>query len=349
MSPLNSEEIQAQIRSSSITASPELRARVRELAAAAPSAAPPRRELPWRRWSLVLVPACLAVALAASLAVGLATSDKDRQRSAAADEAKPTGTVFSTEAAHDAATLAAPPAAKTVGGAAGTGLRQQGRAQLYQSELTLKVKDLSTATKRVLRLTRSFNGYVKSVEYGSGSERGSAYIVVRVPIGSVQAALVKLSGFGTILDQHVSIQDVQPQFDKRFREMQGLRDQVAKLQAQLTAPTLSTDQRKALEDELVAARRQLITLQVAQARLQKQTSFATVEVDLRSSDKAVIVPVEPNRIQRALDRSGSILLDELKVVVYVLIVGAPLLMLAVLGFGSLRVRRRRTETRLLST
>ena len=82
---------------------------------------------------------------------------------------------------------------------------------------------------------------------------------------------------------------------------------------------------------------------------QRQTSFATVSIDLRTADKAVVVPHDPGRIGRALDRSGSILLDEAKVVVYVLIVGAPLLALLAFALGSLRVRRRRTEARLLST
>ena len=211
------------------------------------------------------------------------------------------------------------------------------------------MKSLSGATKRALRLTRSFNGYVRSVEYGSGTARGSAYLVLRVPIGSVQEALVRFSALGEILDQHVSIQDVQPQLDKRFRAMQTLRDRIVKLQAKLQDPTLSADERKALENELVSVRRQLVVLQREQTRLQRQTSFATVSIDLRSTDKAVAVPHDPGRIGRALDRSGSILLDEAKVAVYVLIVGAPLFALLALGLGSLRVRRRRSETRLLST
>jgi hypothetical protein len=173
--------------------------------------------------------------------------------------------------------------------------------------------------------------------------------VLRVPIGSVQEALVRFSALGEILDQHVSIQDVQPQVDKRFREMQTLRDRVAKLQARLQSPTLSADERKALENELVAVRRQLVVLQREQSRLKRETSFATVSIDLRSSDKTVAVPHDPGRLGRALDRSGSILLDEAKVVLYVLIVGAPLFALLALGLGSLRLRRRRTEARLLST
>jgi hypothetical protein len=343
------EAILSEIRSARISASPELRARVRELATAVPPA-PPRRELPWRRWTLVLVPACVAVALAASLAIGLATSGKSgrqvvERRAVQHGGAAAPPAVFSTaQAPADSATTL-----KAVGGAGRTGLPSTpGRAQIYESELTLKVKDLSATTKRALRLTRSFGGYVRSVEYGSGAERGTASLVLRVPVGSVQAAIVRFTGLGAILDQHVSIRDVQPQLDKRFRAMQTVRDAIAKLQARLESPTLSPSDRKALEDELVAARRQLVALRLAQARQQRQTSYATVSLDLRTAGKAVAVSHDPGRIGRALHRSGSILLDEAKVAVYVLLVGAPLLVLLGLGVGGARVRRRRTETRLLS-
>jgi Domain of unknown function (DUF4349) len=339
-------ELLDRIRSARIVASPELRARVRAITAATPAAPPPRREVPWRRWTLVLVPACLAVALVGALAVGLATSGKQSTQQARGG-AGSTTEVLSSEAQRDTATPVAPPSAKATEGA---GLpTTPGRAQLYEAELTLKVKSLSAATKRALRLTRSFNGYVRSVEYGSGTERGSAYLVLRVPIGSVQDAIVRFSALGEILDQHVSIKDVQPQVDRRFRAMQTLRDAIVRLQARLESPTLSADERKALENELVASRRRLLELRREQARLRRQTSFATVSIGLRSTDKAVVVPHDPGRIGRALDRSGSILLDEVKVLVYVLIVGAPLLALAALVLGGSRLRRRRTESRLLST
>ncbi len=61
------------------------------------------------------------------------------------------------------------------------------------------------------------------------------------------------------------------------------------------------------------------------------------------------MPHEPNRIERALDRAGSVLLDEVKVVLYVLIVGARLLVLAILALGGVRLRRRRDEARLLAS
>src|SRR5581483_9370711 len=215
-------------------------------------------------------------------------------------------------------------------------------------DLALEVKNLSAVTKTALKLTRGFHGYVQTIDYGSGRERGSAHMVVRVPVGSVQDAIVRFSTLGRIVDQHVSVRDVQPQLDQRFRTMQAVRDQITKLQARLENPNLSDADRKALENQLVASRRRLVELQRAQAAQRRQASFATVALALRTAEQAPVVPSRPGRIDRALDRSGSILLDELKVAVYVLIVGAPILLLAALALAGTRVRRRRIETRLLA-
>jgi hypothetical protein len=174
-------------------------------------------------------------------------------------------------------------------------------------------------------------------------------MVVRVPVGSVQKAIVEYSAIGRILDQHVSIDDVQPLVDRRFRQMQAQRDVIAKLQARLESPSLSPGERTVLENRLVAARRQLVALQRTQAALRRQTSYATVSLDLRSSPKAIAVPGDPGRIGRALHRSGEILADEAKVLIYVLIVGAPFFVLGALGFAAARFRRRQSESRLLST
>jgi Domain of unknown function (DUF4349) len=347
MSQPDHESIVEEIRSAPIAASPELRARVRAIAASAPEAAPARerRPLPWRRLALVVVPAAVAVALAVSLAAGLRDSGSSGSRDAVHGEV-----AAPPKRSGGAADTFAAPSAKSAGTGGATGLpATPGRAQLYEAELTLKIADLSAATKRALRLTRDFNGYVRSVEYGSGSERGSASLVVRIPVGSVQEALVKYSALGQILDQHVSIRDVQPQVDRRFRQLQAQRDVIAKLQAQLESPSLTSAERAQLEARLVVARRQLVVLRKQQAALQRQASYATVSLDLRTRDKAVVVPHEPGRIGRALHRSGEIVADEAKVLVYVLIVGAPFFVLAAVALGGLSVRRRRREERLLAT
>jgi FlaG/FlaF family flagellin (archaellin) len=346
MSQPEHEAIVAELRSARITASPELRAHVRELAAAVPPAAR-RRGLRWRRPALALVSATVAVAVATAAAVGVFTSGSHRQTTVARREKTPQRPLALTdEQAQASGALVAPRAAG--GGTTGSVPATTGRAQIYQSELTVKVANLSDATKRALRLTHDFHGYVRSVDYGGGTERGSAHLVLRVPVESVQAAIVELSALGELLDQHVSIQDVQPTVDRRFRQMQSIRDTIAKIQAKLESPTVGADERKVLENELVAKRRRLVVLQRRQATLRRLTSFATVDLGLRTADKAVVVPHRPNRIERTLDRSGSILLDEVKVVLFVLIVAVPMLAVAALTFGGVRLRRRRDEARWLA-
>ena len=117
--------------------------------------------------------------------------------------------------------------------------------------------------------------------------------MLRIPVGSVQEALVRYSALGQILDQHVSIRDAQPQLDRRFRVLQAQRDLIAKLQAKLESPSLTAAERARLENRLVAARRQLVVLEKQQAVLRRQTSYATVSLDLRSKEKAVVLPHEP--------------------------------------------------------
>src|SRR5207248_2079248 len=52
------------------------------------------------------------------------------------------------------------------------------RAQQYEADLYLRVRDLSRATKSALRVTRSLGGYVRSVHYDDGRAAGSAELVV---------------------------------------------------------------------------------------------------------------------------------------------------------------------------
>src|SRR3954469_1829474 len=110
MSQPEHEAIVDEIRSARIEASPELRARIRELAATAPPA-PPRREFRWRRPVLVLVPVAVAVALTGALVAGLTdsgggkTAAGHRQVAHGAVAPAPPPTVFKAAAPEDSATL----------------------------------------------------------------------------------------------------------------------------------------------------------------------------------------------------------------------------------------------------
>src|SRR3990172_8541731 len=248
-----------QLRAAKPAASPELRERVRALAARTPE---PRRpffpaRFSLRRAVLVAAPAALALALGAAGVIGLTRSGEDERvvspPLAAAEKGAPTTSLQSGEAAtpDQAATL--PPTT--------------GRLQRYDAELRLRVEDLdalSAATQRAMRIARSLGGYVASAAYDAPETGpGSAMLVLRVPAVRVQSAIVQLSGLGTILGQRIGIEDLQGQADTLADRITALQGEIASLRRQLETPDLTDDARAQLELQLAQSRRELADLRAA--------------------------------------------------------------------------------------
>jgi hypothetical protein len=222
------------------------------------------------------------------------------------------------------------------------------RAQIYAVDLKLRVNSLSSTTKRAIQLTRAWGGYLVTVDYGSGQKSGTAYLVLRVPIVKVQTAVAKLSALGTIADEHVSIQDVQGQLNKRFSQMQDLKATIAGLRAKLTDTTLTASARAFFQATLARRVAQLTKLQDQQTAQKARTSFATLSLDLETKKAAAAVPSKPGRIGQALHNIGRVLATEAEVLLYVLLIGAPFILLAALLLVGHRALRRRTEDQLLA-
>jgi Domain of unknown function (DUF4349) len=288
------------------------RLRQRVAAIAARPAAPPRRRL---RVTWVLAPAAAAL-VAGAIAVGVISGGSE-QRDPLGPLVFEGATKQTTDAAGAARSSVSP-------------ITPAKRAQLYTAEITLRVKDLSEATQAALRRTRALGGYVRSVDYGEGDGEGTARLVLRVPIGRVQTAIMRYSQLGTILDQHVSVRDVQPRLDRRFNRIAELRRLIQTLSG----------------EELATAQAELEALQTAQRRERRQASFATASLNLTTKD-AVVVPTEPGRIRRALDRAADVLAAETVAVVYAAVAAAPFILLGAVLVVAIRAARRRSDRRLL--
>lgn len=318
------DDLVSELRAGRVAAPPELRGRVRALADREPEPPPARRvrrrrHLPLRRLVLVGAPLAAASAVGAAVVIGVVQSGGGEKR---VGHGEPLALTRDSARARGSVAPAPSP----------------GRAQVYAAELTLRVDDLSKTIQRALRLTRGYGGYVRTVDSGSSAQSGRAYLVVRIPVRRVQEAIVRFSGLGRIVDQHVSIQDVQPSVDRRFRQMQALRRQIAALQGK-TDPASVT--------KVASLRRRLVALQREQKQVLRGASSATVSLELRTKRAAAAPPKHRSRLDRSLDRGGSVLVDELIVCFYVLVVGGPILLLLGGAWFGGRALRRRALDRLL--
>jgi hypothetical protein len=207
------------------------------------------------------------------------------------------------------------------------------RLQRYDATLRLRVRNvdgLSHATQRAINLTRGLGGYVGSISYAtSGGKRGGATLVLRVPVGHVQAELDGLTDLGTILQQHTGILDVTRRADREAAQIANLKQQLE----------------HASPSEAPALRARLATLRAKHARLLRSAQLARIVVGLTTPPKQVAVP--PSRFDRTVDDAGSVLLRELEILLYAAVVAGPLLLLGAAGIAAARTARRRSDRRLL--
>jgi len=349
-----------ELRAARPVAPVELRERIAELASREPEPAQaPRWSLAIprfraRRAAFVLVPALIVLAVLGALAGGLASSGS---------KPEPKAVTLPGEASRSVPeAIPAPHVPRTLPQALGSAAAAPKRAptlapnthryQDYAASMRIRLDDvngLSNATERAMRLARRLGGYLVSVQYGTeGSRKGNAYLTLRVPVARVQSAVVRLSGLGTILDQHVAITDVQPQVNALERRIVQLTSDISAIDAQLKSPSLSQAERTRLEfrrERLATARREAISSRTATIN---RASFATVRLELTTQKREQ--PAAPaGRFTRTIDKAGGILAAEAAWTLLVLAIVLPFVFVVALLVWGLRAGRRLSDRRLLES
>lgn len=345
-----SEPLLNEIRSTRPTAPDALREHVRSIAAQKPARAPFPARLEWRRLVLV-APAALAVALVAGTVIGLSRGDVAGEEQVAAGGGDAAVTSPAYDAARGQASKAAPAMPESANVAPATALDTgalppaTGRPQRYEAELRLRVEDvdaLSSATKRAQQIALSLGGHVGSLEYDAPAEGiGAARITLRVPTARVQSAMAQLSALGTILGQRYGIQDLQQQADSLQTQIEGTQRRIAQILTRLESPALSGVDRTILQSRLAASRQKLTGLREAMRGTNAEARTATIYLSLATQE--LTAAEERSR----LDDVRDVLAWEAVALLYALVVAGPFLVLGLLTWLALRLRRRRGEARLL--
>lgn len=331
-----SESILRELRALPLDAPVALRERVRALGEPAPRRTVPT--VPWRRSLLVLAPVCALGLVIAAVVHGVANSGADRQQlavvhgeSGARVLAPMTGT-----ATWDSALV--PP--------------NPGRRQDYEASMRLRVRDLDALTDRTneaMRVARSFGGYVASVRQSTAAGKpGQADLVLRVPVERVEAALVQLSGLGTVLDRQLSIVDLEQALRQQQARILRLKVFIARATEQLKQ-VLPADVRIRLQLQLQEARANLERATRAHEATLHEAAFSRVSVTL-TTQQAGLLPQKNSegRFERAARDAGSFLADAGAVILFLLIILSPMLLLVGASALLWRAYRRREERRLLA-
>src|SRR2546423_1632284 len=298
------------------TAAPEsVRVQVRGLGEPGqrPTAWDHLRTIPLRRSLLVLAPACVLGLVVAAVVHGVVRSGEHR---ATLTYVQP-GQALNGGTEHGAAggAVRTPPGWGPAQGKSALDLGlprpNPNRYQDYEAWMTLRVKDLqglTDQTNEAMRVVRSYGGYVASVEQSTtAGQPGEADLVLRVPVTHVQDALVQLSALGTVVERHLSIQDLNQVVQRQRARILQLKLFIARATEALKG-TLSTDVRLRLQLQLDEARRNLSHATSAGKATLRAASLSRISLTL-TTQKAVGVVKKHNagRIERAARNAASFL------------------------------------------
>ena len=333
------DELAALLRAGKPAASPELRERVRLVAAAGVEPAR-RRRFSRGRALLVLAPvAVLAVVLGT---IGRPDGD-ERQVGAepALRERGPTAGM-----AQDSERAAPAPSTPAQGGAGRASALppSSGRLQDYRAELRVRVPNarrLSDVTSRAMRLTRSLGGFIVSASYARGGE-GDSRLVVRVPVGKVQEAILGFSQLGTLLAQRIEIADLQGAVNRQNERIAELHRSIAAIERELRDPALTPEARATLEARLLAVREELGSRREVRNATVKRGRLSRITLTLTTrEDRQEPVPAPPGEFEDTLRDAVALLAKLVAWFLYAFIVAIPFLALTLAAVLVERLRRRR--------
>ena len=290
---------------------------------------PPERRRRVRVRPVLVLAAALALAIAAAVVHGFRTS--------------------APKAIGNTPATTIPQVASTGSGAADTGRlapkvmavpsAAPNRVQHTDASIRIRVDDAGDATTRATRIATGLGGYAQSVVY----DGGQASLDLRIPTANVKQALARLAGLGTLVAQHISIEDLTHKLQLQSEQIAQLRRRVAALHTALQDPALPQAQRVLLQIKLAESKRALAQRVNGQKGTLAQGATSRVSLVLTTKKAAAAAPHRQGRLSRMLHSALGFLAIEGLVLLFALIVASPI----VLALGVLWLVRRRATERLL--
>jgi hypothetical protein len=311
---MSQRDLVAELRAARVEAPPEVRDRVRLIAAAAP--APPRR-FTWRRALVVAVP--VAGAIAASIVFTRPSS-------------QPSATPTVVEHALAGSARSAPASPNGAGTDLAVPSAKQ-RVQVVGTTLSLRTRDVSDGVKRAVRIVTSLGGYPVAVHADTEGRVATANLTLKVPRAHVQEAMSRLAQLGTIVSENVDVQDRTAGLNATDRRIARLQKRLAGLRA-ANAP----------KEQVEALTTRIQALQRSEAATRRAAHYATIDLHLETPRAAAPVheghgPLHGIGVAFRYIGIGA---------AYALAIGGPAVVLLVLLWLAARVVRRRREEALLS-
>lgn len=207
--------------------------------------------------------------------------------------------------------------------------------------------ELSAASAEAMAIVRELGGWVAASDIDTEGNEGRAELALRVPVGRVEDAVVRLGELGTVTGERVRTVDLQTGIDQRDVRVERLERAIRELQLKLASGTFTPEEE--LRARLQVERHENAIEDLERANLAAQREAATSELALVLHTREAAAKDEEDETGAAgaardalefLAAAGTIAL-------FIIIVLSPVVLLLVLLWLAFRARSRRVEAELL--
>jgi Domain of unknown function (DUF4349) len=226
------------------------------------------------------------------------------------------------------------------------------RMIVRSAEVTMQVADVRRVVQQVTELTASTKGFLGASRLWREGEADHATMTVRVPADALDATLAQLRALAVRVDNEaVTGEDV-------TRQAVDLSAQLTNLQAtetELRALLVTVRQRTQKASDVLEVHTELSRvrgdIEQRTAELQTLTQLAALStISLQLRPDVVATPIaatawQPVGVLRDATRAlVSLMRTSVNVLIWALVCGVPLAIVAAIGFGLVRALRRRVRT-----
>jgi hypothetical protein len=164
-----------------------------------------------------------------------------------------------------------------------TDTAQQNRAVIQDATLILETKNIRDDYNAIKDLASTYDGYIVESSY-NGGELDKASVELRVPADKFQLVLDDIRGMNVkIISENVEAQDKQNELTELTGISESLDSQIADLEEKL-ANTQDQSEKDSIQREINSLKSQKSVNDSELSELTAETSFSTIEVELRESE-----------------------------------------------------------------
>ena len=156
----------------------------------------------------------------------------------------------------------------------------QERMVIYNAYVSLETGDIEGTLAKIRSLTESYGGYVAGSSRSSYGMQATAEITIRVPKDKFHVAVQEIEGYGKVLDERTTSEDVTEQYIDLKARLENLQRQEKRL-SEILDMARTVEEVLEVERELERVRGEIESLQGQINYLERSVAMSVITVSLK--------------------------------------------------------------------